>query len=155
MNYQRLSVEKALESLQRFPRLSAQAVLKSYAVEIEPTYPVSPECLLHLWIADELYGYGPDKCEFVLSVIRSRFPKWVRVISNIGDFGMLQLIFTDNRYFAYTGASLFYDLETGSEVIPKRPPAVSVAYNLAEIFARRYHQAAHADEHPATTMDGS
>lgn len=157
MPYEPLPVAKALESLRSFPRLSAISFLKQQRVRINPPGDVvTPPDLLYLWIADELHVAEPQRT-FVLNAIQSRLHKWARVINNMPEeLGpMLQLIFTDNRYFAYTGVANFIDLETGEEVVPSRPPATSLAYNLAEIFARRYHRATHADQHPATPLEGA
>jgi hypothetical protein len=55
--------------------------------------------------------------------------------------GLFLLVFTDGRYFTYSGCADFLDLETGLRASPDRQPVESLSYNLVELFARRYLEA--------------
>lgn len=156
MPYEPLPASKVLGLLQNLQPLAARMILKEHGIPL--TFEKDPilglEALLHLWIADELHLQEPQR-SFVLSTIVSRLPKWSHIIDQMPtELGpMLQLIFTDGKHFAYTGAEQFYDLTTGQRVTPQRPPAVSLSYNLAEIFARRHYRARHAEQHPSTAVE--
>lgn len=134
-------------------RLEQRVILQSYGISIdEPAAEVPPPALLHLWLADTLTLTVAQKM-FVLDTIRPEFERWLAAVAGeISDNPLPMLVFTDNRYFAYTGSSDYYDLETGQQVKCQRPPVISIAYNLAELYFRRYLRATHA-EHATTTVD--
>lgn len=111
---------------------------------------LSPYAALLLWTAELLAKswLTVDAQQLVLTTIDTRLPSWANAIwCAIGEGAsprLIQLVFTDGRYFTYTDGTQFLDLTTGEPFHAKHMPIESIAYNLTQLFCRRYQDACRA-----------
>lgn len=141
---------KALAKTQGLSRLRLRYVLRNHlhgtelpAIECE----LGPAEAMLLWTAELLHRtqLTVDQQNAVLTEVNGELYSLGCQCLNAMKHGeratSFQLVFTDGRYFTYTGRTNFIDLTTGDRVSPDSRPLESVAYDLVELFGRRYLEA--------------
>ena len=143
-------VGKALAKTQGLSRLRLRHVLRSQFPADElpgAEREISPGAAMILWTAELLHRtqYTVDEQNAVLTELDGELYSLGCQCRNAlrggGRAASFQLVFTDGRYFTYTGRTNFIDLTTGDRVSPDARPLESIAYDLVEPFGRRYLEA--------------
>lgn len=142
---------KALAKSRGLSHLRLSQIFKQYAQVLElpaADREISAGAAMVLWTAELLNRtpFSVDQQNAVLNELGGQLyslgcscKSHMRVGERPNAF---QLAFTDGRYFTYTGSSDFLDLETGGRAKPSLRPLESLAYDLVELYARRYREAA-------------